>query len=363
MNLSNDIIIQKENKGIKYLQFRKLLEYSDKLEHGISMKPMNFMPADSNFENKISKFCDVLNIEGLTEKVVWAHQRHTANILSVDKQFLNYGNFDKKIFESMVEEEKRTEKSRPEEATNSENKYGVKNENQIKNEGEHEEKKENKIQRNEEGKESKVLKVAPDFADGFITQTPNITILTREADCIPILIYDKRKNIIANVHSGWRGTLNKIALVAISKMQIEYGSKLEDIIVAIGPSIRKCHFEIEDDVLNLFKSKFDNINDFYENKVLQDKSLKGYSDEHNENSKRDYKEQNENINGHHNAQRKNKYMLDTIELLKNYLISYGIKEENILDSKICTYCNKDEFHSFRGSKGLKKNNAIFAMLK
>ena len=88
--------------------------------------------------------------------------------------------------------------------------------------------------------------------DGLITNKKEIILATTNADCILMLMFDPVKKVIANVHSGWRGTLQEISVKAVKKMQEGYGCNPNDIIVCICPSIRKCHFEVDRDVYEMF---------------------------------------------------------------------------------------------------------------
>ena len=87
-----------------------------------------------------------------------------------------------------------------------------------------------------------------DGVDGLITNIKNVTLATTSADCISLLFYDPNKNVIANVHSGWRGTEKGISKITVEKMMNEFKCNPEDIICCICPSIRRCHFEVDTDV-------------------------------------------------------------------------------------------------------------------
>ena len=166
--------------------------------------------------------------------------------------------------------------------------------------------------------------------DGLITNKKNIFLCTTSADCISLLFYDANKQIIANVHSGWRGTLKQISKKAVEKMISKYGSNPQDILCCICPSIRKCHFEVDEDVMELFKEEFT-----YTGKI--DRIIeKG----------RVY----ENIQ---------KYNIDTVMINKIILEEVGLKKENILDSGICTVCNSKEFHSYRADGKCSGRNGAF----
>ena len=93
-------------------------------------------------------------------------------------------------------------------------------------------------------------------ADGLITHIDNNLILcVMTADCFPIFIHDSKTGFFSLIHAGWRGIVSKIhknALLEIKKL----GSKLEDVNISIGPSIKKCCFEVKNDVVNKFDDKY-----------------------------------------------------------------------------------------------------------
>ena len=110
--------------------------------------------------------------------------------------------------------------------------------------------------------------------DGIITNLRGVALVTYVADCQAILLYDPVNKVIGNIHSGWRGTLNSIISVALNLMKDTFNSKYEDIRVYISPSILKCCFEVDRDVMELFKDKFnyiDNFISFKENNNGEDK--------------------------------------------------------------------------------------------
>ena len=150
-------------------------------------------------------------------------------------------------------------------------------------------------------------------SDGLITNKKEIVLATTNADCILLLFFDPVKKVIANVHSGWKGTLQRISEKTVDKMVKNYGCEPKDIIVCICPSIRKCHFEVKEDIKELFFNEFNNLentNDFIINK-------------------------------------ENKWFVDTVLINKLILKKVGILEENIEDCGICSVCNKEIIHSFR----------------
>lgn len=87
-------------------------------------------------------------------------------------------------------------------------------------------------------------------ADGLMTAIPGVILTVFTADCIPVLLYDPRRRVIAALHAGWRGTAAGIVTVAVGQMASVYGSDPADILAAIGPGIGQCCFETHEDVPN-----------------------------------------------------------------------------------------------------------------
>ena len=155
--------------------------------------------------------------------------------------------------------------------------------------------------------------------DGIITDVKNIPISITFADCIPLFFYDPVNNVIANIHSGWKGTVQKIAEKTIHKLISEYNSKPQNIICLIGPCIRKDHFLVNNDVKEIFESKFYDFSKKYDIISKTDKANeKGIQ-----------------------------YEIDAVLVNKLMLINDGLLKENIIDSQICTVCSRDQFHSRR----------------
>ena len=92
--------------------------------------------------------------------------------------------------------------------------------------------------------------------DGLITNEKNLLLCTVEADCVPVYFYDPVKEVIAMVHSGWKGTVKKISEITIKKMQKEFGCVSENMRVAIGPHICKDCYEVGEDVFEEFRHSF-----------------------------------------------------------------------------------------------------------
>lgn len=168
--------------------------------------------------------------------------------------------------------------------------------------------------------------------DGLITNKKGLALVARNADCILMIFFDPINNVIANIHSGWRGTLKKISEKTIEKMVKEYRCNPENILCFICPAIRKCHFEVDEDVKDLFKETFEFLGI---DKFIDIGEIK---------------------------EGKQKYFIDTILINKLLLINIGINNANIIDSNICSVCECEKVHSYRVEKENKKIAASIIML-
>jgi polyphenol oxidase len=88
--------------------------------------------------------------------------------------------------------------------------------------------------------------------DALITNRPGIVLSIRTADCLPILIADPAKRAIAAIHAGWRGTVQEIVPKTVRAMQDQFDSQPEDLVVAVGPGIGSCCFEVGPEVAAQF---------------------------------------------------------------------------------------------------------------
>lgn len=266
-DLSNENIIHVKKDGIEYLQFKKLLEYNDIINHGYGIgidknyRTIGATPeiklTKYEYENALKDYKDLCDSIGITYKgIIKPYQKHTKNTKIVSQKM---------------------DKSNPEFET----------------------------------KEY-------DETDGLITKNKNIALATTNADCILLLFFEPVKKVIANVHSGWKGTLQRISVETINKMKQEFECNPQDIICCICPSIRKCHFKVHADVQEPFYNEFKDLEEI-------DKLIVQIPEE-------------------------DRWAIDTVEINKIILKQAGLKEENIIDCGICSVCNSDLIHSFRVEK-------------
>lgn len=96
----------------------------------------------------------------------------------------------------------------------------------------------------------------PAQADAAITTEPGLLLTVQTADCVPILLADRNKRVIAAVHAGWRGTLARVAEKALGRMRFEFGTRPEDVVTALGPAIGRCCYEVGPEVAQAFAGQF-----------------------------------------------------------------------------------------------------------
>jgi len=144
--------------------------------------------------------------------------------------------------------------------------------------------------------------------DGLITNQKNLVLTILTADCVPVLLYDKVNEVIGAVHAGWKGTHKQITQRAIEIMQTRFGSKPQNILAYIAPSIGQCCYGVGADVALHFEPT-------------------------------SYKSKGE------------KFMLDLPHDNLQQLLNMGIPQSNITLSNICTACEVESFFSYRKECG------------
>lgn len=92
--------------------------------------------------------------------------------------------------------------------------------------------------------------------DAIFTRESGVLLVVQTADCVPILFADTKNRAIAAIHSGWRGTLARIALKTLGRMKMEFGTNPADVIAAIGPAIGRCCYEVGSEVASDFDAQF-----------------------------------------------------------------------------------------------------------
>lgn len=91
-------------------------------------------------------------------------------------------------------------------------------------------------------------------ADGLVSDDPSLALVVRVADCAPILMADRVRGVAAAVHAGWRSTMQRIGALAVESLAREFGSRPDDLVVAIGPSLGVCCGEMGEEVVDAFRT-------------------------------------------------------------------------------------------------------------
>ena len=199
--------------------------------------------------------------------------------------------------------------------------------------------------------------------DGLVTNVKNVPIITFYADCVPLMFYDPLHKVIAMAHSGWKGTVGRIGAKMVAFMGTEYGSKQEDIICAIAPSICQDCYEVSEDVAVQFIEEFKgayvehSIDDTSKDptEMLHNNDIQALNgiDDNTISSMSDLIYRKDN----------GKYQLNLHKACELVLLEAGVLKEHIDITDICTCCNHDFLFSHRASHGKRGNNAAVMMLK
>ena len=151
-----------------------------------------------------------------------------------------------------------------------------------------------------------LISETPRQADALITDIAGLSLIIQVADCQPVLLYDPVQSVIANIHSGWRGSVQNIIAGVVKIMERQFGCQAKNLVVGVGPSLGPCCAEF--------------VNYREELPVSFWKYRTGPNH------------------------------FDFWAISKNQLIEAGVSEANIYLSQICTRCNIDLFYSYRRAK-------------
>ncbi len=171
--------------------------------------------------------------------------------------------------------------------------------------------------------------------DGLITDRPGVLLAVGTADCVPVLVVDTSKRVVAAFHAGWRGTVSRMVETGIARLQQSYGSRTEDLIAAVGPSIGPCCYSVGNEVAAEFASKFT-----YADQLFR----KGSTSEPRRTDAAD-------------PLAKNQLHLDLWEANRRQLLHVGLADAQISVLASCTACSRDStgqlrYFSHRGEHGI-----------
>ena len=159
----------------------------------------------------------------------------------------------------------------------------------------------------------------PVTCDALVTTRSQTLLAVQTADCLPILIADTRTGTMAAIHAGWRGTLKGIVARTVELMQQKHDVRPSDAVVALGPAIGQCCFEVGPEVVELFESCYDYARECF---VIPGEGARAH--------------------------------LDLNAVNRRQLIDCGVREHSIADLGLCTICRNELFFSYRKEKGAEK---------
>lgn len=160
--------------------------------------------------------------------------------------------------------------------------------------------------------------------DGLITALEDTTLISFSADCTPIVLFDKVNKIQANIHSGWKGTLQQIGPKGLKIFLDKFKSNPDDVYVILGPSISQNDFEVKEDVYTMFKNNFSNIDSYVYAK-------------------------------------KDKYHINLDQINIDGFLNLNIPANNLLNIDLSTFSDP-LFHSYRRDKGKYKLMGTFTCI-
>ena len=163
--------------------------------------------------------------------------------------------------------------------------------------------------------------------DGLVTNVENLPLVTFYADCVPLYFVDPVNRAIGLSHSGWRGTVNRMGLHTLNRMAEEYGTKPDQVLACVGPSICRDCYEVSLDVALEFRQAFGE-----KAELLLDEKPNG------------------------------KFQLDLWQANRQILLEAGVREEHLAVTDLCTCCNPTLLFFHRASGGKRGNLAAFLCL-
>ena len=176
--------------------------------------------------------------------------------------------------------------------------------------------------------------------DGIITDTPKIAIAVQTADCLPLVVADRKQHAIGVFHAGWRGTLKRIAEKGIGEMRKHFGSDPKNLVAAIGPGVQGCCYAVGEEVRTRFEGQFAYASTLFREVKESDPVREKYPLLFLTARAPGHSELPVNI------------FLDLVEANRRQLLDAGLLAKNIDAVGPCTACHPELLFSFRAEKGV-----------
>jgi YfiH family protein len=172
-----------------------------------------------------------------------------------------------------------------------------------------------------------------------MTDEPGLLLGVQTADCIPVLVADRKRRTVAAFHAGWRGTVKRIVETGVGRMRLEFGSRPADLIAAIGPGIGACCYAVGEEVLSGFESQFiygrELFREVYDSDPVRTRYPMLFL--------------TQRAPGHSSIGPS--LHLDLVDANRRQLLAAGLKPRSIKVVGGCTCCQPELFFSHRASQG------------
>jgi YfiH family protein len=176
--------------------------------------------------------------------------------------------------------------------------------------------------------------------DGIVTDTPGLVLAVQTADCLPIILADRRRRAVGVFHAGWRGTVKRIVEKGVGEMRKHFKSDPRNLVAAIGPGVQGCCYEVGEEVRIRFEGQFSYASSLFREVKESDPVREKYP----------LLFLTARAPGH--GELPVKLFLDLVEANRRQLLDAGVPAKNIDAEAPCTACHPDLLFSFRAEKGV-----------
>jgi YfiH family protein len=180
----------------------------------------------------------------------------------------------------------------------------------------------------------------PLAGDGLITDTPGIIIAVQAADCLPIILVDRKCHAVGVFHAGWRGTVQRIAEKGVGEMRKHFQSDPRNLLAATGPGVQSCCYEVGEEVRTKFEAQFAYASDLFREVKESDPVREKYP----------LLFLTARAPGH--SELPAKLFLDLVDANRRQLLDSGLPAKNIDAKSPCTACHTERLFSYRAEKGV-----------
>jgi YfiH family protein len=176
--------------------------------------------------------------------------------------------------------------------------------------------------------------------DGLVTDTPGLVLVVQTADCLPVILVDRKRRALGVFHAGWRGTVKRIVEKGVGEMRRHFASDPRNLIAAIGPGVRGCCYEVGQEVRINFESQFAYGSSLFREVKESDPVREKYP----------LLFLTARAPGH--SELPVKLFLDLAEANRRQLLDAGVPAKNIDAAAPCTVCHTELLFSYRAEKGV-----------